>query len=111
MDDFEHDMPGGSPARGSRFEAPGTAAPARRRRGRPELVSRPQVLERIRGLAALEAGLFRVHESHPALYARARRQFGSWFAALEAAGVDYRAVMDTARRRSIDTRRAGRAPR
>ena len=108
MQDFQHDASGDTAA-GSRFEAPG--APQRRRRGRPELVSRHQVLELIRGLAALDDGLFRVHQTNPDLYARARRQFGSWSAALDAAGVDYRAVMDRSRRRSIDTRRARRGAR
>lgn len=109
MQDSPHDTMS-DPAAGARFEAAESAAsaPPRRRRGRPELMSRPQVLERIRELAARNGGLFRVHQTNPDLYARARRQFGSWSSALHAAGVDYRAVMDGARRRSIDTRRAKR---
>jgi hypothetical protein len=109
MPDSPHDTMTDS-ATGSRLEAVGTApgAPPSRRRGRPELMSRPQVLERILELAARDGGLFRVHQTNPDLYARARRQFGSWSSALQAAGVDYRAVMDGARRRSIDTRRANR---
>ena len=82
----------------------GGAAPRiARRRGRPELVSRPEVLDRIRRLAAHEEGLFRVHQTSPDLYARARRQFGSWAAAVSAAGVDYRRVLDASRRRAHET--------
>jgi hypothetical protein len=44
----------------------------------------------------------------PALYARARRLFGSWAAALEASGLDHRATLAAARRRSIETRRRAR---
>lgn len=94
----------------ARLAAGGDPPPPRvaRRRGRPELMSRHQVLERIRELAGRAEGLFRVHQTNPDLYARARRQFGSWSSALHAAGVDYRSIMDTSRRRSIDTRRAKR---
>jgi hypothetical protein len=62
------------------------------------------VLQRIRALAARPPGLFRVHRNHPALYARARRLFGSWSAAVAAAGLDHALVVSTARRRAIATR-------
>lgn len=78
-----------------------TAAP---RRGRPPLATREQVLEQIREFAR-DGQLFRVHLTHPALYARARRHHGTWAAALEAAGVAYEEVLSTARRRSLDGRR------
>lgn len=85
----------------SASHATGTAAP---RRGRPPLASREQVLEQIREFA--RAGqLFRVHVSHPALYARARRHHGTWAAALTAAGVPYETIVAEARRRSLDGRR------
>lgn len=82
-----------------------TIAP--RRRGRPLLVSRDQVLEQIRSIAT-QGSLFRVHFDAPALYARARRLWGSWESAVRAAGVDYDATMSTARRRSIEGRRRPR---
>lgn len=105
MQDFQHERPKPSAGAGAAPEAP------RRRRGRPELRSRAQVLDQIREMAAGATGLFRVHQTNPDLYARARRQFGSWSAAVQAAGVDYRHVMDASRRRSIDTRRARRDAR
>lgn len=80
---------------------------APRRRGRPLLVPRDQVLEQIRTIAN-EGSLFRVHFDQPALYARARRLWGSWEKAVRAAGVDYEATMTTARRRSIEGRRRPR---
>ena len=75
------------------------------RRGRPPLMDRAQALAAIRS-AAERGELFRVHLEQPALYARARRMWGSWGAALEAAGVDYGQVMTAARRRSLDGRRS-----
>ena len=85
---------------------------ARRPRGRPLEMSREELVTRVRELAQGD-GLFRVHRAAPALYARARRMFGSWAAALDAAGVDYRATVERARKRSVDARqqqrvRAGR---
>lgn len=83
------------------------AAPPRRRRGRPLQMAPEEVLLRVRRLA--ERGeLFRVHLDHPALYARARRQFGSWAGALERAGLDHAGALAEARRRSLETRK-GRA--
>jgi hypothetical protein len=84
------------------------AVPAPRRRGRPPLAGPEQVLEQIREAAA-DNRLFRVHLDHPALYARARRLFGTWAGALHAAGVDYEGVIAEARRRAAATRRRGAA--
>jgi hypothetical protein len=54
-------------------------------------------------------GLFRVHHAEPALYARARRLFGSWARALDAAGLDHTAAVSAARRRAHEARRRVRA--
>lgn len=78
----------------------------RRKRGRPALMTREQLVASIRDLASRPDGLFRVHLTDSDLYARARRMFGSWSAAVSAAGVDYGHVVDSARRRSLETRRA-----
>lgn len=80
-------------------------ATPRRKRGRPLLMAPEAVLDRIRQTAARGDGLFRVHLEQPALYARARRLFGSWSAAVAAAGLDYGAAVETARARSLNTRR------
>src|SRR5262249_31001014 len=91
---------------GNEIDVPdGRAGLARRRRGRPAAMSRDQVLDRIRQLANARGGLFKVHRTHGSLYARARRIFGSWSAAVSAAGVDYHETLATARRRSLLTRR------
>ena len=81
------------------------------RRGRPVEMEPTRVLERIRQLAERGHGLFRIHRTHSALYARARRQFGSWAAAVAAAGLDYDGSLDRARQRSIATRRRRRRTR
>ncbi|NOT34791.1 MAG: hypothetical protein HOP12_11555 [Candidatus Eisenbacteria bacterium] len=81
----------------------GRASP--RRRGRPAIMSREEVLEMIRRLASRPEGLFRVHDTHGHVYARARRQFGSWAAAVRAAGENYAQVVAAARRRSAASRR------
>jgi len=86
-------------AAGRRGPAPG------RGRGRPLLMTREAVLEKIRQLAAREEGIFRVHLTHSGLYARARRMFGSWAAALEAAGVNYGQTVAHARGRALRSRR------
>ena len=78
-----------------------------RKRGRPALMTREQMIDTIRDLAGRPDGLFRVHLTDSDLYARARRMFGSWAAAVAAAGVDYGQAIDTARRRSLETRRRG----
>ena len=80
----------------------------RRRRGRPLEMSPNELLQRIRERAA-EGGLFRVHLAEPALYARARRLFGSWARALAAAGLDHTAAVSEARRRAHESRRRTRA--
>lgn len=77
----------------------------RRKRGRPLEMSQSEVLSRIRSLASTQDGLFRIHHTHSDLYARARRQFGSWAAAVAAAGVDYTNAVNTARLRATETRR------
>src|SRR5215472_16212721 len=76
-----------------------------RKRGRPALMTREQLLDTIRGFSGRPDGLFRVHRTDSDLYARARRMFGSWAAAVAAAGVDYQNAMASARRRSLETRR------
>jgi hypothetical protein len=81
---------------------------SRRRRGRPLEMSPSELLERIRDRAAV-GGLFRVHIAEPALYARARRLFGSWARALAAAGLDHHAAVSEARRRAHEARRRARA--
>ena len=81
---------------------------SRRRRGRPLEMSPSELLERIRDRAA-NGGLFRVHLDEPALYARARRLFGSWARALAAAGLDHAAAVNAARRRAHEARRLARA--
>lgn len=86
--------------------APGAGERGRARRGRPLLMSRERVLERIQGLARTEDGLFRVHREHPGFYARARRLFGSWSAAVAAAGLDYGSAVGAARARSLRNRRS-----
>jgi hypothetical protein len=77
----------------------------RRGRGRPLLMTHETVLVKIRALAAREEGIFRVHLTHGGLYARARRMFGSWAAAVEAAGVNYGQSLARARGRALRTRR------
>src|SRR5262245_6001426 len=69
------------------------------------------VLERIRSVARRRPGLFRVHRSHSRLYARARRLFGSWAAALAAAGFDHALVVSASNRRALETRRRRRRRR
>ncbi len=85
-------------------------AASRRAPGRPALMTPEAVLQRIRDLARRDDGLFRIHERHSALYARARRMFGSWRAAVATAGIDYAEIVMAARRRSLRTRRQ-RVPR
>ena len=97
-----------APAEPQRRDLQAAPSTARRARGRPSLMSAAAVLERIRQLAGTGHGLFRVHRSHGGLYARARRQFGSWSGAVRAAGVDYAAVLARARRQALETRRKRR---
>lgn len=81
---------------------------APRKRGRPLEMTPAEVLDRIRRLSASGDGLYRIHHTHSDLYARARRQFGSWAAAVAAAGVDYAGAVSAARRRAGETRRTRR---
>jgi len=71
---------------------------------------RDAVVDRIRAIAR-EGGLYRIHRTHSSLYARARRMFGSWAGAVQAAGLDYRQALTVARRRSLETRRRLRRQR
>ena len=80
------------------------SAVPRRKRGRPLEVQPHEVIARIREMA-LRNALFRVHIDAPSLYARARRQFGTWASALVAAGVDHAAAVKAARLRSVEHRR------
>ncbi len=98
----------GAPAPSGSREAAARSSSAPRRRGRPPLVTREQTLEQIRA-ASTEGRLFRVHRERPALYARARRLWGSWAEALREAGVDHALVIEDARRISLETRRTRRA--
>ncbi len=79
-----------------------------RRPGRPLEMSAEEVLREIRVRAQQRDGLFRVHLESPALYARARRMFGSWSAAVRGAGLDYETLQGVARSRSLQTRRRNR---
>jgi hypothetical protein len=56
--------------------------------------TRAVIEERIRTLHAQVGGLSRVHRTHAALYAQARRAFGSWRAAVQASGIDYDRELD-----------------
>jgi hypothetical protein len=84
-----------------------TASAASRRRGRPPLCTPESVLDEIRAEAAL-GQLFRVHIYKPALYARARRLWGTWGEAMRAAGLDPKVILEAARQRAVETRRRRR---
>lgn len=71
-------------------------------------MSANEVLQLIRELSQRREGLFRVHLASPGLYARARRLFGSWSAAVRGAGVDYEVLQSVARARSLQSRRRNR---
>jgi hypothetical protein len=93
-----------------RDSRPADTTNAPRRRGRPPVLTPEEVLAEIR--AAAEAGLlFRVHYARAALYARARRLWGSWSGALIAAGLEPRVIMGAARARANETRRRARETR
>ena len=77
---------------------------AQRKRGRPLEMPAEHLVRRIRDHSA-SGLLFRVHHEAPALYARARRMFGTWAGALSAAGLDHAQALREARRRSFETRR------
>jgi hypothetical protein len=72
-------------------------------------VIREHVVSVIRELHGQAGGLSRVHRTHPALYAQARRAFGTWRAAVAAAGIDYTHELHQSLRRGLllrDQRRA-----
>ena len=92
-------------------ERPAPEAARRHRRGRAPLMGEGDVLALIRSMNRQPEGLFRVHRQHPDLYARARRMFGSWSAAVVAAGIDYQGVVTLAAQRSLRSRRNRRDPR
>jgi len=100
--------PAGLPGAMAGRTSNGSANAPTRRRGRPVEMAPEIVLERIRSLALRREGLFRVHRSHPSLYARARRLFGSWEGAVRASGFDYREVVRRAFARAAQARRKSR---
>ncbi len=70
---------------------------------------RSHVVATIRDLHQQAGGLSRIHRTHPALYAQARRAFGSWREAVAAAGLDYGHELHQSLRRGLlmrDQRRA-----
>jgi len=82
-------------------------APGETRTAKDE--SRERIRTTIRDLHAQAGGLSRIHRTHPALYAQARRAFGSWREAVAAAGIDYGRELDTSLRQGLmlrDQRRA-----
>jgi hypothetical protein len=70
---------------------------------------RRQVVDRIRDLHRQAGGLSRIHRTHPALYARARRAFGSWRSAVAEAGLDYSHELSRSLRRGLEMRDQRRA--
>jgi hypothetical protein len=107
LDPAGDSTPASVPTRGAGEHSMNSGGP-RRRPGRPLEVSPDLVLRTIRHLTASKDGLFRAHLSAPGLYARARRLFGSWSAAVRLAGVDYETLQGVARARSLQTRRRNR---
>jgi hypothetical protein len=65
-----------------------------------------EIIQRLHGQAG---GLSRVHHTHPALYAKARRAFGSWREAVAAAGLDYVRERRDSLRRGLSLRDQRRA--
>lgn len=82
---FESSNPGGT-LRGMFLSGIGDGAGMEPR----EPATRDALAARIRALHAQAGGLSRVHRTHAALYAQARRAFGSWREAVRASGIDYR---------------------
>jgi hypothetical protein len=74
----------------------------------PRDEARRQVLAAIRELHAAGA-LARVHHKKPALYAQARRAFGSWREAVATAGIDYARTRDESLKRGLSLRDQRRA--
>lgn len=75
-----------------------------RKRGRPLEMQPDEVLLRIRQLSE-QHSMFRVHLHQPALYARARRLFGTWARAVSLAGLDHASAVSEARRKAVEARR------
>ena len=71
--------------------------------------ARHRIIETIRTLHGRTGGLSRVHRSHAALYAQARRAFGRWRDAVAAAGLDYAHERDQSLRRGLSLRDQRRA--
>jgi hypothetical protein len=70
---------------------------------------RGRIVDAIREIHTRSGSLSRIHRTHAALYAQARRAFGSWREAVAAAGIDYRHERDQNLRRGLvlrDQRRA-----
>lgn len=65
-----------------------------------------EIIHRLHGQAG---GLSRVHHTHPALYAKARRAFGTWREAVAAAGLDYVRERRDSLRRGLSARDQRRA--
>jgi len=65
-----------------------------------------EIIHRLHGQAG---GLSRVHHTHPALYAKARRAFGTWREAVAAAGLDYARERRDSLRRGLSLRDQRRA--
>jgi hypothetical protein len=83
-------------------QAAPTAAP-------PREEARQRVLETIKSLHGMHGGLTRIHRTHAALYAQARRAFGSWRDAVAAAGIDYAHERNESLRRGLSMRDQRRA--
>lgn len=89
-------------------EAPEAEAPVAPP-GSPLDEARRQVAETIRRVHSTNGGLSRIHRTHAALYAQARRAFGSWKGAVAAAGLDYEHERDQSLRRGLSMRDQRRA--
>jgi len=89
--------PASAPARAGKMAAP------------PRETRRHAVTSIIQRLHEQSGGLSRVHHTHPALYAKARRAFGSWREAVAAAGLDYVRERRDSLRRGLSMRDQRRA--
>ncbi len=75
----------------------------------PAASTRDRIRSAIRDLHGRSGGLARIHRTHPALYAQARRAFGSWRAAVAASGLDYDRELEQNLRRGLQLRDRRRA--
>ena len=89
-------------------EAPEAEAPAVAPDSPRDEVRR-HVIEAIHHVHSANGGLSRIHRKHAALYAQARRAFGSWRDAVAAAGLDYEHERDQSLRRGLSIRDQRRA--